>query len=114
MQKKFCQTWGFHHYEYFSVAKMKFFLTFQLNFFEKPGVPHKNEMLFMEIGMSAYCYTQKTCVGVRASWDEVLEVGIFFVLLWFWGMAFSEALTATWLDNFWGKFLLGYFQVNVK
>ena len=53
--------------EYFSVAKMKVFVTFQLNFLKKPGVPHKNEMLPMEIDMSTYSYTQKTCVEVRAS-----------------------------------------------
>ena len=46
-------------YEYFSVTKMKFFVTFQLNFLKKPGVPHKNEMLFMEIGLNTYNYTQK-------------------------------------------------------
>ena len=70
MQKNFCETWGLRHYEYFSVAKMKFFVTFQLSFLERTGLPHKNEMLLMEIGMSTYCYTQKICVGVRVSWDR--------------------------------------------
>ena len=46
--------------------------------------------------------------------EKVLKVGFFSVLLWFWGMAFSEALFTTWLDNFLGTFLLGYFQVKVK
>ena len=29
-------------------------------------------------------------------------------------MTFSEALTATWLDDFLGIFTLGYFKVKVK
>ena len=63
---------------------MKCFVTFQLNFLEKPGVSHENEMLFMEIGMSTYSYTQKTCVEVRASWDkgpQSLDFFCFIVVL---------------------------------
>ena len=36
------------------VAKVEFSFTLQLNFLTKPGEPHVNEMLFMEIGLSTY------------------------------------------------------------
>ena len=57
---------------------MQFFVALQLNFLKKPGVPHENEMLFMEIGLSTYNYTQKICVEVRASWDRGPQIWDFF------------------------------------
>ena len=67
---------------------MKFFDTFQLNFLKKPGLPYKNEMLFMQIGMSNYSYTQKTCVEVRAPWDRGPENWDFFCCIVVLGYGF--------------------------
>ena len=72
-------------------------------------------MLLMKIGLSIYNYSQKTCVDVRAYSDKRPQSWYFFsFFIWFWGMAFSEALTITWLNDFFGTFLLKYFQVIVK
>ena len=68
----------------------------------------------MEMSLSTYNYTQKPVWRWGHPEIEVLKAGIFSILLLFGGMAFSEALTTTWLDNFLGTFLLRYFQVKVK
>ena len=45
---------------------------------------------------------------------EGLKVGTFFDFLWFWGMVFSGALTATWLDSFLVAVPFEYLEIEVK